>query len=101
VSLGVALVWWNGKVRFCEHGIVDRNRFIPWHECAPGRSDACYPIVIILMWGAYARAGRRPTKPQPNANQRPTPQSSRGGQIVVRVPPESREALECFLKEKL
>jgi hypothetical protein len=100
VGLGIAMIWWSGNVRFCEQGIIDRHRFIPWYQIGEPGWDACYQDVLILKWGAFA-GGERHARKCHAPRSSGSPSASSGGQIAVRVPGEMRERLKRVLIDKL
>jgi hypothetical protein len=100
-TAGIAIIWWNKNVRFCERGIVRRNVFIDWKLVGRYYWDACTPDVLVISWGGFAGV---------KSAQRPTLRdallalffaaASTGGQFAVRVPPEERDAVITFLNDK-
>jgi hypothetical protein len=71
---GMTYLWWHGRIRLAENGVVIRHEFVPWQNCKSYYWDACYPNILVMQLN-------RPT--------------------AVCVPAETRDAVTDLLKAKL
>jgi hypothetical protein len=74
-ATGIKFLWWHRKVRFCENGVLVRDKSLPWNTYRRFYWDAYYRKVIVVQW-------------------------SEGGNTAVRVPRNERERVEAMLQEK-
>jgi hypothetical protein len=72
---GLNYLWWHGKVRVCEAGVVVRHKFFPWSACRRWYWDACYRDVIVLEYDQHPK-------------------------VALNVPAEERAAVEAFVSSR-
>lgn len=71
-SFGISALWWNRGTRLCDGGLLLHNKFLPWTKIQRYYWDGCYRDVLVLdTW------------------------------IAVRMPVETREAVESYVHERI
>jgi hypothetical protein len=70
--IGITFLWWHGRVRLCDRGIVVRYNFMPWSRVQRWYWDACHPNVIVFEF-------------------------TRFNQVALSVPDDSRDSLGRFV----
>jgi hypothetical protein len=99
IVVGIGCIWWTGRVRVCDHGIVRRREFVAWSRVDRHYWDACYRDVLVVQWGMRPPTEEQLKKLRENWHRhREYPQS---GQVALRVPAAEREAVIAFLLAKL
>jgi len=101
IGIGIACIWWAGRVRLCEHGIVRRNEFVEWSRIDRHYWDACNPNVLVLQWGTRMLAATPTDLRTIREQQRRMRAFPQSGQVALRIPAEQREAATAFLQGKL
>jgi hypothetical protein len=101
---GLTYIWWGGRFRFCEHGIVIRHKFVPWERLASFYRfywDAVDRNVCVLERQAN-RTGMRQPPPKPSVAIREGWRYGSGfRRIAAIVPPGERDAVVALLKDRL
>jgi hypothetical protein len=72
---GITCFWWRRSIRICDHGVVVREKFLPWDKCRWFYWDAGNRDVIVIEWRGASR-------------------------IAAQVPPKRRDNVESLLRAK-
>jgi len=75
-AAGVTYFWWGRRIRFGDHGVVLRYRYLPWENFRRWYWDPCHRGAIVMEF-------------------------QQGQRVAAGVPSDQRETVEALLNEKL